>query len=82
MDELARRRKIRARQTRTITVPPMDGSVEQVAEDLQIVAGMTEEVLAETRAIPTPVPGLHAAVVAADDAVGKALAIAKGVHIE
>lgn len=77
MDELARRRKIRLRRTHDLKPPPLDGSVEQVVEDLTIVAGMVEEACAEAAAIPDPVPGLYAAVVTTSNAVGKALTIAQ-----
>ena len=77
MDELARRRKLRQRTMRELVPPPMDGSIDQVVEDLTIVHGMTEEVLAETRALPEVPEHLHSTVVVAHDAVGLALATAQ-----
>jgi hypothetical protein len=76
MDELARRRKRRQHSMRTLIPPPMDGSIDQVVEDLTIVHGMTEEVLAETRALPEVPEQLHQTVVVAHDAVGLALSTA------
>lgn len=74
-DELSKRRHQRQRQhimrqnQRPLVPPPMDGSIDQVVEDLAIVGGMTEEILAETRALPEVPERLHRAVVAIDDAV-------------
>lgn len=72
MDELSRRRRIRAERHDSLVVPPMDGSVEQVLEDLTIVTGMVTEVLAEVRACEVVPTDLHVAVVELDDAAGRA----------
>lgn len=72
MDELTRRRRIRMERHQSLAVPPMDGSVEQVLEDLTIVTGMVTEVLAEVRACEIVPHALHTAVVELDDAAGKA----------
>lgn len=78
-DELARRRLLRRQFEAAkppLVVPPMDGSVEQVLEDLGIVAGMSEEIVAEVRACPVVDHDLLTAVVEVSDAVGKAQAVA------
>lgn len=76
-DELTRRRFLRdQRLRRPLTPPPMDGTVEQVLEDLTVVTGMVTEILAEIRALPV-VPGdLLRAAVLVDDAVTAAYAVA------
>lgn len=77
MDELAKRRIIR-NQRRQAVPPPMDGSVDQVLEDLTIVQGMVTEIVAETRAIPVVPEDLHKAVIILDDAANHAHAVAQG----